>query len=138
MLLEHLPVKNEYHPKRNQARQKLAVLHTTRFRELVLDVFFEIERRFPAAVEGSMLPQPVFVQLSQSSLLSPSSYLPQTLAASPMLPSPAMPMQSITLQNTQNADLMRALTSRVADVELQNKQKATKITELEHEKVMLD
>lgn len=33
---------------------------------------------------------------------------------------------------------MRALTSRVADVELQNKQKATKITELEHEKVMLD
>ncbi|KAI9659025.1 MAG: component of the polarisome [Bathelium mastoideum] len=41
-----LPIK-DFHPKRNQARQKLATLPPDRFRQLATDVFFELERRFP-------------------------------------------------------------------------------------------
>ncbi|KAL7270805.1 component of the polarisome [Rhizina undulata] len=36
-----------FHPKRNQARQKLSTLPEPRFKDLATDVFFEIERRFP-------------------------------------------------------------------------------------------
>ncbi|KAL9091089.1 MAG: hypothetical protein Q9165_005016 [Trypethelium subeluteriae] len=41
-----LPIK-DFHPKRNQARQKLASLPPDRFRQLATDVFYELERRFP-------------------------------------------------------------------------------------------
>ena len=36
-----------FHPKRNQARQKLASLITVKFRELASDVLFELDRRYP-------------------------------------------------------------------------------------------
>src|SRR5277367_5688976 len=36
-----------FHPKRNQARQKLSTLPPPRFRDLATDVFYELERRFP-------------------------------------------------------------------------------------------
>ncbi|KAL1636287.1 component of the polarisome [Neofusicoccum ribis] len=39
--------KTNYHPKRNQARQKLSTLPIDRFRQLATDVFYELERRFP-------------------------------------------------------------------------------------------
>ncbi|KAI4253080.1 MAG: hypothetical protein L6R42_007714, partial [Xanthoria sp. 1 TBL-2021] len=39
--------KDNFHPKRNQARQKLATLPPPRFRDLATDVFYELERRFP-------------------------------------------------------------------------------------------
>lgn len=39
--------KQGFHPKRNQARQKLSTLPPPRFRALATDVFFELERRFP-------------------------------------------------------------------------------------------
>lgn len=42
-----LPAKDNYHPKRNQARQKLSTLPPERFRQLAMDVFYELERRFP-------------------------------------------------------------------------------------------
>lgn len=42
-----LPPKTNYHPKRNQARQKLSTLPLDRFRQLATDVFYELERRFP-------------------------------------------------------------------------------------------
>ncbi|CAO1637176.1 unnamed protein product [Sympodiomycopsis kandeliae] len=47
----HLAVRDEFHPKRNQARQKLATLPKTRFKDLSSDVFFELERRFPELKE---------------------------------------------------------------------------------------
>jgi hypothetical protein len=37
----------DFHEKRNQARQKLSSLQTSRFRDLSTDVFCELERRFP-------------------------------------------------------------------------------------------
>lgn len=46
-----MPEEN-FHPKRNQARQKLSTLPPTRFRDLATDVFFELERRFPRFLTG--------------------------------------------------------------------------------------
>ena len=43
----HLLPKDNFHPKRNQARQKLSTLPSARFRDLATDVFYELERRFP-------------------------------------------------------------------------------------------
>jgi hypothetical protein len=42
-----LPVRDEFHPKRNQARQKLATLPVTRFQDLSSDVYYELSRRYP-------------------------------------------------------------------------------------------
>lgn len=42
-----LPPKQNFHPKRNQARQKLSTLPVERFRQLATDVFYELERRIP-------------------------------------------------------------------------------------------
>ena len=43
----YLLPKENFHPKRNQARQKLATLPPPRFQDLATDVFYELERRFP-------------------------------------------------------------------------------------------
>ncbi|EGD97187.1 cell polarity protein [Trichophyton tonsurans CBS 112818] len=43
----HLLPRQEYHKKRNQARQKLSSLQDQRFKDLATDVFCELERRFP-------------------------------------------------------------------------------------------
>ncbi|POR36698.1 Protein SPA2 [Tolypocladium paradoxum] len=48
-----LPEKT-FHPKRNQARQRLSSLGPPRFRDLAADVFHELERRFPAFVGGDI------------------------------------------------------------------------------------
>ena len=44
---QYLLPRDNFHPKRNQARQKLATLPPPRFRDLATDVFYELERRFP-------------------------------------------------------------------------------------------
>ena len=43
----YLLPKDNFHPKRNQAREKLATLPPPRFQDLATDVFYELERRFP-------------------------------------------------------------------------------------------
>ncbi|XWW99713.1 hypothetical protein V2A60_007725 [Cordyceps javanica] len=48
-----LPEKT-FHPKRNQARQRLSSLGHPRFRDLAADVFSELERRFPRFVGGEI------------------------------------------------------------------------------------
>ncbi len=45
-----LPVQNDFHPKRNQARQKLATLPVPRFQDLAFDVYTELERRSPQLI----------------------------------------------------------------------------------------
>lgn len=42
-----LPPRDDFHEKRNHARQKLASLQHQRFRDLATDVYCELERRFP-------------------------------------------------------------------------------------------
>jgi hypothetical protein len=44
----YLPVKQEFHPKRNAARQKLASLTKNRFKDLASDVYYELLRRNPS------------------------------------------------------------------------------------------
>ncbi|KAI9773145.1 MAG: component of the polarisome [Geoglossum simile] len=44
---QFLEYKDTFHPKRNQARQKLSTLPGARFRDLATDVFYELERRVP-------------------------------------------------------------------------------------------
>lgn len=46
--------KDTFHPKRNQARQKLSTLPSPRFRDLATDVFYELERRFPRFAGGDI------------------------------------------------------------------------------------
>lgn len=50
----YLLPKDNFHPKRNQARQKLATLPPPRFRDLATDVFYELERRFPKFTGGDI------------------------------------------------------------------------------------
>ncbi|RBR24977.1 uncharacterized protein FIESC28_02247 [Fusarium coffeatum] len=47
------PEKN-FHPKRNQARQRLSSLGPPRFRDLAADVYHELERRFPRFVGADL------------------------------------------------------------------------------------
>ncbi|KAK4542913.1 hypothetical protein LTR36_006102 [Oleoguttula mirabilis] len=53
-----LPPKPTFHPKRNQARQKLSTLPVERFRQLATDVFYELERRIPRFV-GTEIDRPI-------------------------------------------------------------------------------
>ena len=49
---KYLPPKQNFHFKRNQARQKLSTLPPDRFRQLATDVYYELERRFPRFTGG--------------------------------------------------------------------------------------
>lgn len=51
---DHLLAEDSFHPKRNQARQKLSTLGPPRFRDLATDVFCELERRFPSFAAGDI------------------------------------------------------------------------------------
>ena len=59
-LVPFLPVREDFHPKRNQARQKLATLPASRFKDLSSDVFYELSRRYPEFKEqvGSLFSAP--------------------------------------------------------------------------------
>lgn len=63
----YLVPEDTFHPKRNQARQKLSSLGPPRFRDLATDVFCELERRYPRFVTGD-IPRPS----SPSSMRAPS------------------------------------------------------------------
>ncbi|PVU98711.1 hypothetical protein BB560_005615 [Smittium megazygosporum] len=49
--LPFLPVNEELHPKRNQARQKLATLAKEKFNELVVDTYMEITIRYSKIIQ---------------------------------------------------------------------------------------
>ena len=51
---DHLTPREGFHPKRNQARQKLSTLPVGRFRALATDVFYELERRVPRFAGGGV------------------------------------------------------------------------------------
>ncbi|GAA5923228.1 uncharacterized protein JCM15063_003576 [Sporobolomyces koalae] len=53
-----LAVRSDFHPKRNQARQKLATLPLQRFRDLASDVYFELDRRYPEFSEDDQRNSP--------------------------------------------------------------------------------
>ncbi|KAH9473114.1 hypothetical protein Pst134EA_000192 [Puccinia striiformis f. sp. tritici] len=53
-----LASRDEFHPKRNQARQKLASLPRSRFKDLASDVFYELERRYPEFLQPDLSTTP--------------------------------------------------------------------------------
>ncbi|KAF2638804.1 cell polarity protein-like protein [Massarina eburnea CBS 473.64] len=55
---KYLLPKQTFHPKRNQARQKLSTLPIERFRQLATDVYYELERRYPRFGPGPDVPRP--------------------------------------------------------------------------------
>ncbi|OLY83563.1 Protein SPA2 [Smittium mucronatum] len=59
-LVPFLPLKSSFHPKRNQARQKLATLYSSKFTDLIIDIYQELRRRFPQisdSVNKTYIPQ---------------------------------------------------------------------------------
>ncbi|KAH8115471.1 hypothetical protein DFH11DRAFT_1688560 [Phellopilus nigrolimitatus] len=73
-----LPVRDDFHPKRNQARQKLATLPKTRFKDLSGDVFHELGRRYPEFKEPEILPDPMSPTSNYDDLDVPSPDFPQS------------------------------------------------------------
>ena len=67
---KYLLPKNNFHPKRNQARQKLSTLPLERFRQLATDVFYELERRFPRFTGADMPPRSASPAASIASRMS--------------------------------------------------------------------
>ncbi|KAI0995834.1 hypothetical protein K3495_g12347 [Podosphaera aphanis] len=63
--------RNTFHPKRNQARQKLSTLPPLRFRDLATDVFYELERRFPRFMNDEAF----LTDSPETSMLEPPSSL---------------------------------------------------------------
>ena len=80
-LVPFLPVRDDFHPKRNQARQKLATLPTGRFKDLSSDVYYELGRRYPEFKEdvrlsdGSLSTQQSLTETCCSHLMAPRSLL---------------------------------------------------------------
>ncbi|KAF6816011.1 cell polarity protein [Colletotrichum musicola] len=74
-----LPEPN-FHPKRNQARQKLSSLGPPRFRDLATDVFCELERRFPRFAAGDIprVGSPVSVRSQATINGSQNGYPPRS------------------------------------------------------------
>ncbi|KAE8373232.1 hypothetical protein BDV26DRAFT_272503 [Aspergillus bertholletiae] len=74
-----LPPRQDFHEKRNQARQKLASLQHVRFRDLATDVYTELERRFPQFLEKESRrasPAPSFRGHPSNGYPSPNGYGP--------------------------------------------------------------
>src|SRR5690606_16177926 len=57
----YLPPKDTFYYKRNQARMRLSTLTPERFKILATDIFFELERRFPALTKDAPGPPPIRV-----------------------------------------------------------------------------
>lgn len=75
----YLPPREDFHEKRNQARQKLASLQHGRFRDLATDVFCELERRFPQFPERESRrasPAPSFRDRPSNGYGTPNGYPP--------------------------------------------------------------
>lgn len=53
-IVPFLAVREEFHPRRNQARQKLATLPSSRFKDLASDVYHEIARRYNYVLESDV------------------------------------------------------------------------------------
>ncbi|KAF8515365.1 hypothetical protein BU17DRAFT_76861 [Hysterangium stoloniferum] len=66
-----LPLRQDFHPKRNQARQKLATLPKPRFKDLAGDVYFELNRRYPEFKEPELIEAPLSTASAYDDVPSP-------------------------------------------------------------------
>lgn len=90
-----LPVREDFHPKRNQARQKLATLPTSRFKDLSSDVYYELARRYPEFKD----------EVPDAGVLtSPGSNYGDDSFPSPDYPNSAVPPSATPLSALRSAD----------------------------------
>lgn len=88
--------RDDFHPKRNQARQKLATLPRNRFRDLASDVFYELERRYPDFSDTEVLASPPLPQ-------QPHPVQPPSRAFSNPPPQQALPQSPPKVNGTTTA-----------------------------------
>ncbi|KAJ3237230.1 component of the polarisome [Chytriomyces hyalinus] len=87
----HLPARQDFHPKRNQTRQKLASLAILNFKKMACDVFFELERRFPNLVQEypqDKEPDPEPASKSPTSVVTSPTTIPSANQSRTQLPPP--------------------------------------------------
>ncbi|KAJ2662459.1 component of the polarisome [Coemansia sp. RSA 1200] len=97
--LPFLRVRDHYHPKRNQARQKLATLSRSKFVDLVHDVDEGLKRRFPHKIDTVQgYGQPSHTASYESVNLSPVYSNPQAQNQHQQHQQYQMPAQSYTTQ----------------------------------------
>lgn len=70
--------KTNFHPKRNQARQKLSTLAGKKFRELATDVLYELERRAPRLIGADLERVASPVRSITSSMRDPGARSPRS------------------------------------------------------------
>ncbi|KIV99617.1 uncharacterized protein PV09_08683 [Verruconis gallopava] len=85
---KYLLPKQNFHYKRNQARQKLATLPPERFRQLATDVYYELERRFPrfAGLDGPGSRAGSMMSVGPPRVGTPNGFRPPPRTASRGLP----------------------------------------------------
>lgn len=98
----YLLPEDTFHPKRNQARQKLSSLGPPRFRDLATDVFCELERRFPRFVAGD-IPR----------MTSPASTRAPSRAGTPM---GGYPPRGVSRRQPSNASSIRGALQDAYDI----------------------
>jgi hypothetical protein len=107
-----LPVRADFHPKRNQARQKLATLPVSRFEDLSSDVYYELARRYPEFKEVSSLQfyQSLFSHFRSFSLRE-GTLPPPTMTTTPTPTSRLAPPHLAARRATVTATLVTAVTA---------------------------
>ncbi|OMJ28925.1 hypothetical protein AYI69_g1584 [Smittium culicis] len=75
-IVPFLPLKNSFHPKRNQARQKLATLYSSKFTDLIIDIYQELRKRFPQISENINKAYNTQKPSANAESLSPNNQIP--------------------------------------------------------------
>lgn len=88
-----LPLRPDFHPKRNQARQKLATLPKNRFKDLASDVYFELNRRYPEFSEPEQ-PDEVSTSFDASVYLLSSDLIYPLVLPAPAALQPTSPLRT--------------------------------------------
>ncbi|KAJ3403738.1 component of the polarisome [Chytriomyces hyalinus] len=118
----HLPARQDFHPKRNQTRQKLASLAILNFKKMACDVFFELERRFPNLVQEypqDKEPDPEPASKSPASVTSPATIPPAIQPRTPLPippPIPATPTPKLAIHSRNPSNGGRSIDEVMADL----------------------
>ncbi|KAJ3025797.1 UNVERIFIED_CONTAM: component of the polarisome [Siphonaria sp. JEL0065] len=90
----HLPARQDFHPKRNQTRQKLASLAILNFKKMGCDVYFELERRHPNLLQEYPAQQPRTATAAAATPAPNTQTLANATPPKPPTTTPALKQQS--------------------------------------------
>ncbi|KAJ3133683.1 component of the polarisome [Physocladia obscura] len=78
----YLQPRQDFHPKRNQTRQKLASLAVANFKKMAADLFFELERRYPNLIQEYPKDKSPSPEQQQQQQQQPAVAVAQSVASS--------------------------------------------------------